>query len=235
MKNKLLIIATIIFLASCSSSSIAPKEDTLHVVGKASVSAIPEEVMIHVPIRVREKSFQTCSDQLLSKIDQLSKGFEKIGFEEDGIKTDNYSITENYEYLNNKRVKTGYLGAITIQVQKQYSVELVSEVIELLKNLRLTYSIDFTLSEAQKLDLTDASIKNAIADAQLKATTLADELKVKLVRVSNIVYDASQVQHPILMRNESFDAPAMKGNLIEFNPSEIKINKVVNIEWVIKN
>ena len=234
MKTKLLIIVSIFVLASCTQTTTNLKEDTLHVVGKASVKAIPEDVSISIPIEVSNRNFKICSDQLLTKIEQVKVGFKKIGFDEDQIKTDNYNIHEKYEYINNKRTKTGYTGTLTIHLQNQYNTDMVNQIIDLLKELETTYSIDFVLSEEQKTALTNASIEKAITNANEKANTIAKQLNVSIVRVANVDYDSNVTTNGILLRQFN-DVELKESSTLNFNPSEIEINKTVNIVWVIRN
>ena len=152
-----------ILLIILGTSAVAQvDQSTLTVVGKATIKAIPEEVVFRVPLQIIDSTYLGCSNRMTRTLDDLQKDLYKKGVAEESIRTSNYSITENMAYEEGKRVQRGYKGSVNVIISDNYSHEFIQKVLESLGNLKLMYSINFSMSEEQKEELTKTAIVDAV-------------------------------------------------------------------------
>lgn len=204
----------------------------LQVVGKASLKAKPENMVLSIPISVKDSLFENCSTELMDKMQALVEDLSHTGIDKEDIKSDDLSLVEDYEYIGRERKKVGYVGRVSVHVEKLYTPELIGKIINVLGVHSLDYSLQFRLSEQQKTELTEQAIKEAIADAKQKAQVIAEESGVELKNISKISYDyRSQVAEPLLKTVMNETSLATGGGQPEFNPREVSIEKQVQIEW----
>jgi len=237
MKTKQLLI-TLLFLIIITISGYAQDSvDKITVIGKASLKAVPENMIVTIPLMVQDSVFETCSDELIHKMTRIKNGLHDLGIKKESIKTDNLSIRDKYEFIDRKRVRVGYNGSVTIQMEEKYSPEMVSKIISLLKDYQMIYNLDFKLSEDQKQKLTDMAIKEAISDAKYKAQLIATASAIELKRISKIIYDYNEFGNDILLRRESKDIRISGESSLSttLNPSELSIEKKIQMEWIIEN
>lgn len=235
--KKLFLITTLIVIQCTVTSKAQEITDKLQVAGKAIMTTIPENLVVDIPIQVLDSSYEPCVQTLIDKFNKLQNELVKIGVKKDLIKSENYFVDENYDFVDGKRIKEGFRGSINIQINDKYTPELLGIIIQVLNSNQTTYSINFRLSENQKEKLNELAIKKAISDAKAKAKTIAEESDVKLIRISKIEYDYGGFRDDLLVIRgfEQDDTPPLKGSLLSFNAKEISIAKQIRIEWVIKN
>lgn len=210
------------------------KEDKIQVVGKASLNAIPENFVLEITINVKDSIYALCSQNLIGKLNAIQNELKSIGINEKQIKTTRFSISENYKYVNNNNVKSGYVGEVGLQVIDLYTPALLGKVIKVLKNNQSIYKLDFKLSEAQKVKLNELAVKNAIENGNKTARLIAQTTGVELVKITRITHDYSTYGYDILVEEEYVHDSFSKVENLDLSPKEIAIEKSVFIEWSIR-
>lgn len=231
---KLLYVFLAILLISETFYAQEQKEDKIQVVGKASLNAIPENFVLEIIINEKDSLYALCSQNLIGKLNAIQNELKSIGINEKQIKTTKFSISENYKYVNNNNVKSGYVGEVGLQVIDLYTSALLGKVIKVLKNNQSIYKLDFKLSEAQKIKLNELAVKNAIENGNKTARLIAQTTGVELVKITRITHDYSRYGYDLLVEEEYVPNSFLKEENLDLSPKEIAIEKSVFIEWSIR-
>ncbi len=186
MKKVSLLVFSLLILGISLRAQSA--EHTLEVAGKATIKELPQEIVFRIPLKILDSTYLGCSNRLAETLNNLKNDLSENGIQEQWIKTINYRISENMVYKDGQRKQDGYLGMVNISVEAEYSQELVNSVLKPINALELNYSINFSMSEAQKQRLTKIAMVNAVGDAKVKAEILSEATKVKLLSISKISY-----------------------------------------------
>jgi len=225
-----------VFLLMLGTTVVAQIEhSTLTVAGKATIKAMPEEIVFRIPLKIIDSSYLGCSNAMTSTLDNLQSALQKKGIDKESIRTSNYSIMENMVYEEGKRIQRGYKGNVNVMISADYSHAFVQNVLESVSNLKLNYSINFSMSEKQKEELTKIVLVNAVKDAKLKALILSKAAEVQLGTIVKISYGMDTyrpepfVSERVLTSQVSEAGP----NELNLSPPLTSLFKSVVIEWKI--
>lgn len=230
------LIHVIVLLMMCLSAGAQTSTRTMEVVGKAVAKTIPEQIVIHIPLKIIDSSYSNCSQMLNRTLDNLRGDLLSKGVAEEHIETSNYRIRENITYENGKRRQEGYAGMVTVVISKTYTPEFMNDIIESVQKYLLTYSISYSMTEKQKEDLNKLVMVRAFKDANNKARVLSEAAGIKLGDISRISYGTENYRiEPFTserMVNSEHDNTG-SGELI-LNPPLTSLYKSVFIVWEIK-
>jgi uncharacterized protein YggE len=239
MKTKIILITALILLSVIYGNSQEEfSGDKMQVVGKAIIESVPENIQIHIPVRMIDSSFVICADKLAVKLKNLQKELENTGIKTDHIKTLDFSVKENFVYKERERKREGYVGTANMQITDIYSSKLLGNTLEVLKQIEMPYSIGFELSDRQRENLTESAIQKAVQDAKNKAGLLALASGVELKRITRIAYDYGHIDYDLttmIEKEKKDDVFYNMGNDLKLSPKEVKIEKKVIIEWQVVN
>ena len=155
-------ITYLLFLLVTTSLIAQNNQSSLQVAGKAIVKEIPKEIVFRIPLKIVDSSYVGCNDRMAYTLNELQKDLKKKGITEESIHTGNYSITENMVFEGGKRIQQGFKGSVNVMVSAIYSPELIQKVLESVSSFKLTYSINFSMSENQKQRLTEIAMVSAV-------------------------------------------------------------------------
>jgi len=239
MKSKILIISFLLFSNISLFSQVVG--DQLKVQGESVISATPEEMVVNIPISVKDALYSKCSDQLMAKYNNLVTDLNKNGIKKEIVKTDRMQITENYKWSSEGQKFEGYDGTINVLIELKYDAVSLNKIIKSLsgRDMKLTYNVQFQLSKEQRETLLQKSIENAIGDATNKADIISKSLGLKLIGVKDInfgyVSSSNEVLAPMykMRMSVSDDIRGSEASINELNPQEIDISKSIGIIWYI--
>lgn len=229
-------ITYLLFLLVTTSLVAQNNQSSLQVAGKAIVKEIPKEIVFRIPLKIVDSSYVGCNDRMAYTLNELQKDLKKKGITEESIHTGNYSITENMVFEGGKRIQQGFKGSVNVMVSAIYSPELIQKVLESVSSFKLTYSINFSMSENQKQRLTEIAMVSAVEDAKQKALILAEAANVQLGSILKISYGIDQYRpEPMLSeRIMSNQADELNQNELNLSPPLTSLVKSVLIVWEIQ-
>ena len=228
-------ITYLLFLLVTTSLVAQNNQSSLQVAGNAIVKEIPKEIVFRIPLKIVDSSYVGCNDRMYYTLNELQKDLKKKGITEESIHTGNYSITENMVFEGGKRIQQGFKGSVNVMVSAIYSPELIQKVLESVSSFKLTYSINFSMSENQKQRLTEIAMVSAVEDAKQKALILAEAANVQLGSILKISYGIDQYRpEPMLSeRIMSNQADELNQNELNLSPPLTSLVKSVLIVWEI--
>ncbi|MBK3516630.1 SIMPL domain-containing protein [Carboxylicivirga marina] len=229
-----------LFLLFISLTLSAQTTKHIKVEGIARIREVPEEIIVSVDLSIKDSLYQACFNQSMKSLNALKKTFKKNGIDPKLIKSKSISVNESYEYRHNKRVKTGYVSNISLEVKGQFTQKFSESLLKSLdqENLDINYRIGFGFSDEQKTKLRKKAIELAVTDAQEKAETIALAANLKIAGIATIKYGSSaSFYEPVdMLMDTEFDTPpitrqAKSFSGVELNPKEHQIQKSIYIEW----
>ena len=205
----------------------------IEVTGNSAAEELPEELTISIPLVVIDSSYLSCSNRLNLLLSDLEKDLESKGIEREDMSTGNYAITENFEYKQGERIRSGFKGQVNLTLNKRYEPGLVDDFLQAAEKFSLQYTVRFMLSEEQKEKLSKAAMVQAVDDAKRKAKILADASGVKLESISKISFGESPARPGPLteVARLSADGAISDSNGLKLYPGEISVYQAVHIVW----
>lgn len=220
----------------CAGALAQTNNRSIEVVGKATIKTIPEEVIFRIPLKIIDSSYIDCSNAISKTLSNLQQDLLSKGVSDDRIRTSSFSISENMVYEAGKRQQQGYKGSVTVMVSESYTAEFVQKVLESVEKLKLTYSINFSMSVNQKEELTKLAITKAVEDARQKAIVLSEASDVQLGEISRISYgkDSHRAEPFSAERMLSSQSDVSGSDELSLSPPLTSLFKSVLIVWAIK-
>lgn len=230
-----LMLATLFFAGSTAQ---AQNPGALKVKGEAIIKTVPEEMIVRIPIEVKDKEYKPTSDKLIRTYNALVDALVKAGLDKDALKSNSLNITEDYNYVERERILIGYVGRIQMIIEIEHDAKVLQTIMETLGDDRFKfgYNLGFKLSKKQEDALLEEAIKMATADARQKAKILAEALEVEIGDIVEINYEheLSGGAIPIYRERMVAEDAAFKSGGLELNPQEMEIRKEVRIVWNIE-
>lgn len=224
----------LLFVSGFMMSFAQSNETSIEVVGKFMAKAIPEELIINIPVQVRDSAYLQCANKLNGDLNQLQKELYNIGLNDEMIKTTNYSIKENYEYVNGKRSLNGYNGSVSVNVRSEYDQKILSKVLQIVRAEQHQFQVNFQLTESQKKKLVEKAIEQAVLDANEKASILAKASGVKLGRLVKISYGNTNYRTDPLTRALGYVQEDSAGvDELNLSPPMNSVLQTVHMVWEI--
>ncbi len=156
--------------------------DTISISAEGKVTALPDIATISVGVQTENKSVSSAQKENTTKMNAIIEKVKSFGLTAEDIKTSNYSIYPQYDYVNGRQVERGYMVTQNIDV-KVRSLDKIGEILSAVGSLGANQvgGVAFTIDEPEELRQ-QARIK-ALEAAKKKAQALADAAGVKLGKV----------------------------------------------------
>lgn len=181
---------------SVSTSSVSSE---LSVVGEGKIDVTPDTASVDVGISVTNapsaKDAQVQIDEVNNKIIEAMKS---LSVKKENIQTSNYSIYPSmiYEPDSRKEAVSGYNGNVTVSI-KIKDTKLTSRVVDEATKAGANQIQGIQFSVENPETYREKARDEAIANAKTQAEKLAQNLGIKLGKVTNIVESGSS-QPPIM-------------------------------------
>jgi len=218
-----------------------PPSNTLVVSGNGDATADPDRVKISFGIITKAKTSEEANSQNAQILSNLLAKLAEADIPKNQVETSAYNIYPVYEYPDKSQpVLVGY------QAEHQLIVTVASTdvgqlgtkagaVIDLAVAVGVSrvYGIQFAVSDSVMKDLKNQALRNAVLDAQNKADTMANALKVRLLGVRTISESGYQ-PIPLPYRTFSAGGDAGAGSVPnQLVPSPYKVQASVQVTYLI--
>lgn len=160
----------------------------------------------------------------------LKNHFEDIGIEKSQVKTTDFSVSPEYDYLEHGKVFRGFAGQQSLRIEMPINREKLNAAFGVIANSEADpyIRLHFTTSEPEKIReqvLSDA-VKNCVGRAQ----TLAQASGTSLGKILRIDYGYTEivVSSP---RYELRGDQAQRSSAPDIEPAEIENEDTVTMTW----
>jgi uncharacterized protein YggE len=214
-------------------NSVTTTKDALFTVqGEGEVSAIPDTALISFGVTKTAPTVVTAQNQVNTIINKITMDLKNLGVKEKDIKTVNYSVNPNYDYIGDTQRITGYIVNADIQVRMK-PIDKANNAVDIATKDGATNvgGVQFVIDEQKQKDLENQVREKAVANAKDKAKSISKTAGIRLGRIIDVKENSqAAIPRPYMMK-----ASADKGTAAELatqlNPGENKINLTVTLSY----
>lgn len=178
-------LSLITFWATAQDST-----STLRVKGNSELSVKPTRTVISFTIKSINPTYAGSVEELIKRVDILTKVLTDIKFKEHEIITSNFSVNKNRIYVEREWKDSGFVAVQTLKVQFEQDKKRLLEVLNTSTSSKADpeISLSFELDNDRKLKLKSELIKLAVRDAKTKAELIANEAGYQIIGIKEINY-----------------------------------------------
>ncbi len=152
---------------------------TVSIAGEGKITALPDIATFNIGVLTEKKTVVDAQKENTDKMNKITAGLKKIGVAEKDIKTTNYNIYPQYDWIDGRQILRGYQldQSIQVKVRKLDKLgEIMTQAGELGANN--VSGLNFTIDDPEVLR--QQAREQAIIQAKAKADTLAKIAGIKL-------------------------------------------------------
>jgi uncharacterized protein YggE len=229
-------------------SGIQPT-DTIAVSGTGDAYSTPDVATFSFTVTENAKTVSDAQSQATTKTNAALKAVRDAGVADKDIQTTSYNIAPHYEYQNavcstvatangttycpaGKSVLTGYDVSETVSV-KVRDLDKAGSIFASIGSLQVenVNGLDFSVDQPDAVQAKARAI--AITDAQTKATQLAQQLGVRLVRIVSFSENNDSYVAPVMYAMNSV-AGSAKAAAPEIATGQQKVTDNVTVTYEIE-
>lgn len=174
MKHTLMALAMLIPLPSAAQQPPGPPTNEPVVVasGQGLVLAVPDRAWITIGAESRASNPREAQRLNAEAMRPVQEKLRSAGIPSDAIRTVSYDLQEEVDYVNNKRVRRGYIARNAIEVRVD-AIDRLGEYLDMAVGSGATSvnGIRFDLKDQAKLER--EALRLAVADARAKVEAAA--------------------------------------------------------------
>lgn len=162
--------------------------NTISSTGESSISVMPDFVSVYFNIQTEGGTAEEANSENSQIYDSLKNSLMAIGFEEDEIQTQGFSVYPNYDYGSETREITGYTASHSIFVRTDLeNRNLIGQTIDagISSGAGISH-INYELAKENQSDYKAEAIRLATEDATTKAEALAEGAGKRLGRLVSV-------------------------------------------------
>jgi len=182
--------------------------------GEGVVQAVPDRAFINITAESRASSPREAQRRNTELMKPVQDKLRAAGVPADAIRTTQYDLQQEWDFVNNRRVSRGYVARNTVEVRVD-GIEKLGELLDIAVSAGATSvgDIRFDLKERAKLER-DA-LRLAVADARARAEAAAAGAGQSIARVVRIEEHGivSPPQPPIPMMRMSANSEAAQADV----------------------
>jgi len=181
------IILALILVSFLNNSS--GYNNTISSTGESTIKVLPDFVTVYFNVQTNGLTASEASDKNSEIVTKMKNSLIAIGFEEDEIKTQGFSVYPDYNWNpNGGQTIKGYIATHTIVIEIPIAEkEKIGRVIDagISSGAGINY-INYELSEENQSKYKIEAIKAATEDAKIKAEAVAEGSGTKLGKLVSI-------------------------------------------------
>ncbi|HNX11314.1 MAG TPA: SIMPL domain-containing protein [bacterium] len=209
----IVLLAVVILAAILRDRIVNQPQYQVSVTGQGKISYQPDIATVVIGVQIdKVAKAEDALKQLNDQMAKVSAAIKALGIKDEDLKTQNYSLLPQYDYVNNVSVLSGYNAneqlVVKVKDIKTAPTNLSRVVEEASKaGANQILGINYDLSNTEELK--QQARLMAISDAKGKATVLADAAGVTLGDI--VGWWENTVQTPYVNSSYSVDKGGMGG------------------------
>ncbi|MFJ7978193.1 SIMPL domain-containing protein [Peribacillus sp. NPDC096379] len=196
----------------------------LTVIGEATIQAPPDQALITLGVITENKDPILAQQQNATAMAKVLTGLADLGIPDDQIKTKEYRMDPQYDYLDGKEIFKNYKVHHMIEIRTK-NIDRVGNIVDTsIKNGSNSVSnIRFSLSQHDMYY--NQALALALQNAKQKALALAKAADVTLQQIPETIEEIPAGSTPVLYQT-SFVAKAAS---TQIQPGELEIKAIVKV------
>lgn len=178
------------------------QRDTIAISAEGKVTALPDIASISVGVMTEKKTVAEAQKENTTKMNAIIAKIKEFGVAAEDIKTTNYSIYPQYDWVNNRQVERGFQVSQNVDV-KVRDLAKIGDVLAAVgeKGANQVGGVTFTIDDPE--DLRQQARLKGLEAAKLKAQALADAAGVKLGKVVGFSESEGYVPTPMFYAKDA--------------------------------
>lgn len=187
------------------------------VTGNGQVAVEPDIATVQIEVSTVNKQVSVAQEQNAEIMNQVIQSMLQLGIPRENIRTVSYTVSPQYDYVDGKQIFRGYEVNNSISV-KLTDIQQVGTVIDtaVANGANRVSNIQFSVEDESIYK--QQAIDNALKDAQLKATTIAQSLQLGMqpqpIKVTELDAVANPVRYKSVAMSEMSSTPIEQGQII---------------------
>ncbi|WP_285768024.1 SIMPL domain-containing protein [Peribacillus sp. SI8-4] len=201
-------------------------EHTLKVSGSETLQAAPDQATLTLGVMTENEDPQQAQQANSQAIANVIASLKSAGIPEEHMKTSEYRIDPQYDYIDGKELFKNYKVQHIIQVQTT-DIEKIGILLDtaVKSGANTVTSIRFSLSNPEAYY--NQALSLALNNAYEKALSMAQTIGISLNPIPNQVDEVSETAAPMLYQASSFAKMAAT----PIQPGELNITASVRVEY----
>lgn len=236
----LIIVGAVILLAVLAAIFFKSNstDNTITVNGEATAEVAPDLITVYFNVQTKGTTSQEASDANTLIVNKLTDNLVALGFSKDDLQTQSFNIYPEYDYSNGQKL-LDYIATNSLKIEIPVSQkDKTSSVVDAGTNAGAGISyINFELTPALQQQAKTAAIRNASADANVKAQAIADGFNKRLGRLVSVSLDQFNYYPRVLYASSDSSgggvssAPEAKSAATNINPSSQEVSASVTATY----
>jgi uncharacterized protein YggE len=212
-------------IASLSNGYNRKKRQTLKVTGEATLQATPDQAIITLGVHTENIDPKLAQQENSQTIAQVLSALKALGIAEENIKTSDYRMDPQYNYVDGKEIFQHYKVEHMLQV-KTRDIEKVGTIVDSLvkQGANSVSSVRFSLSNSDIYY--NRALSLALKNAYEKAHTLTKTIEATLQPTPVHIEELSAPTPPVL-----YQASAKMSTTTPFMPGELQITATLRVDY----
>lgn len=201
------------------------KSTTFDVSAEGVAEVAPDTGNVQAGVSATGTTSADAQNRINTAISQVSDAVKELGIDAEDIKTANYNINPNYDFMEGQRI-TGYSANTTLTI-KVRDIEKVGDVIDaaVLAGANNVNNLGFEMGEREKYE--NEARAEAVAKAKKKAEDAAKIAGFKLGKIVNYSEIFGDLGRPIPLTLEGRDSAQ---TTIEPGTEEVRVTVTLSYE-----
>jgi hypothetical protein len=206
------------------------QRDTIAISAEGKVTALPDIATIPIGVQTEKKKVSEAQAENSTKMNAIVAKLKELGVAAEDIKTANYSIWPQYDWVNGRQIERGYQVSQNVDV-KIRNLDRIGQVLAAAGELGANQvgGVTFTIDDPE--DLRQQARLKGLGAAKAKAQALADAAGVKLGKV--VGFSESSGWQPPVLYGKAYEALGAGGGTPDVQPGSQDVVVTVSVIYEI--
>ena len=201
-------------------------QQTVKVTGEAALQATPDQAIITIGVQTENIDPKLAQQENAQTISEIITILKQLGIAESKIKTSDYRIDPQYNYIEGKEIFKNYKVHHMLQI-KTKDIEKVGSIIDaaVKHGANSVSNIHFSLANSESYY--NQALTIALNNAYEKATTLTRAIDAHLHPIPIQIEELSAPTPPVIYQATSY----VKASSTPVMPGELQITATIRVEY----
>jgi uncharacterized protein YggE len=228
-----LLLATVVVAPLAAQQEPNPSLPTIITTGEATIHRVPDQAFVTVSVETRARLPKDAQKQNADAMTAVQQMLAEAGIPREAIRTTGYSIQQEFDFSNGRRVPRDYFARNGIEVRLD-AVDRVGEILDLVVPAGATSVVGVRFDVKDRTMLERDVLMHAVEDARARADALAagaGRTVDRVIRIDDTRQPRIVPPQPMMMRAA---AAADSAATTPVEPGLIEIHGQVTLTVTIK-
>jgi uncharacterized protein len=168
----------------------ASSPPVLEIQGTGRMKVQPDQTTVMVQVQSTNSEAGRAVQLVTEQVEQLLKKLQDAGFKKEEIKTSQFYMHEDNEWLGGRMIRKGYVARQTLEVKFGLDPKRMTRLTNAFAKTPegVTFQFGFGMSDKLQQEVKEELIRRAIQDARQKGEVIARAASIRLGSIRKIEY-----------------------------------------------